>query len=181
MRKLRHLLPLTCCSSVIITSTAIFKMPNFVCGLSDFRCVLHIRPSSFSASLISRIRILYYDVKRHSINQIGIQFRQTNDYKIYAWFRIRTCATLKQILKYNQINEKSSPIYFIFPNKFIKEMFNGMCCTFLEHYLLAVFLFLFGLLLQVLHPHHLRLSSCAIFDLIRICFFLFFVLFIFFF
>lgn len=51
-------LPLTCCSSVMITSTAMFSIPNFVCGLSDFRCVLHIRPSSLSASLISRIRIL---------------------------------------------------------------------------------------------------------------------------
>lgn len=50
--------PLTCCSSVIITSTAMFSIPNLVCGLSDFRCVLHIRPSSLSASFISRIRIL---------------------------------------------------------------------------------------------------------------------------
>lgn len=50
--------PLTCCSRVIITSTAIFSMPSLVCGLSDFRCDMHMRPSSFNASLISRIRIL---------------------------------------------------------------------------------------------------------------------------
>lgn len=53
-----ELLPLTCCSRVMITSTAMFRMPSFVCGLSDFRWVLHIRPSSFRASLMSRIRIL---------------------------------------------------------------------------------------------------------------------------
>lgn len=51
-------LPLTCCSSVIITSTAILRMPSFVCGLSDLRCDMHIRPSSLRASLISRILIL---------------------------------------------------------------------------------------------------------------------------
>jgi hypothetical protein len=51
-------LPRTCCSSCIITSTAIFKMPNLVCGLSVLRCCMHIRPSSLSASLMSRIRIL---------------------------------------------------------------------------------------------------------------------------
>lgn len=50
--------PLTCCSSVIITSTAILRMPSFVCGLSDLRCDMHIRPNSLSASLISRILIL---------------------------------------------------------------------------------------------------------------------------
>lgn len=51
-------LPLTCCSSVIITSTAILRMPSFVWGLSVLRCDVHIRPNSLSASLISRILIL---------------------------------------------------------------------------------------------------------------------------
>lgn len=50
--------PLTCCSSVIITSTAILRMPSFVWGLSVLRCDVHIRPNSLSASLISRILIL---------------------------------------------------------------------------------------------------------------------------
>lgn len=51
-------LPLTCCSSVMITSTAMLRIPSFVWGLSVFRCVIHILPSSFRASFISRIRIL---------------------------------------------------------------------------------------------------------------------------
>lgn len=50
--------PLTCCSSVIITSTAILRIPSFVCGLSDLRCDMHILPNSLRASLISRILIL---------------------------------------------------------------------------------------------------------------------------
>ena len=51
-------LSLTCCSRFIITSTASLRIPSLVCGLSDFRCDIQIRPSSFSASFISRIRIL---------------------------------------------------------------------------------------------------------------------------
>lgn len=51
-------LPLTCCSSVIITSTAMLRIPSFVWGLSDFRCDIHILPNSLRASLISRILIL---------------------------------------------------------------------------------------------------------------------------
>lgn len=35
-----------------------FRMPSFVCGLSDFRWDMHILPNSFNASLISRILIL---------------------------------------------------------------------------------------------------------------------------
>ena len=50
--------PRTCCSSCMMTSTAMLRMPSFVCGLSDFKCVMHMRPNSLSASLISRIRIL---------------------------------------------------------------------------------------------------------------------------
>jgi hypothetical protein len=34
------------------------RIPSFVWGLSVFRCVMHILPSSFNASLMSRIRIL---------------------------------------------------------------------------------------------------------------------------
>lgn len=41
-----------------MTSTAILRIPSLVWGLSVFRCVIHILPSSFKASLISRIRIL---------------------------------------------------------------------------------------------------------------------------
>lgn len=41
-----------------MTSTAMLRIPSLVCGLSVFRCVIHILPSSFSASLISLIRIL---------------------------------------------------------------------------------------------------------------------------
>lgn len=63
-------LPLTCCSSVIITSTAILRMPSFVCGLSDFRCDMHIRPNSFSASFISRILILNVDETKQLLNFI---------------------------------------------------------------------------------------------------------------
>jgi len=48
----------TCCSSCMMTSTAMLRMPSLVCGLSDFKCVMHMRPNSLSASLISRIRIL---------------------------------------------------------------------------------------------------------------------------
>ncbi len=48
----------TCCSRVMMTSTAMFKIPNFVCGLSDLRCDMQILPNSFKASLMSRIRIL---------------------------------------------------------------------------------------------------------------------------
>jgi len=50
--------PLTCCSKFMMTSTAMLRMPSFVWGLSVLRCVMHILPSSFSASLMSRIRIL---------------------------------------------------------------------------------------------------------------------------
>lgn len=53
-----HSRPLTCCSKFMMTSTAMLRMPSFVWGLSVFRCVMHIRPSSFNASLMSRIRIL---------------------------------------------------------------------------------------------------------------------------
>lgn len=53
-----HSRPLTCCSKFMMTSTAMLRMPSFVCGLSVFRCVMHILPSSFNASLMSRIRIL---------------------------------------------------------------------------------------------------------------------------
>ena len=45
----------TCCSRVMITSTALFMMPSFVIGLSDFRWVLQILPNSFNASLMSLI------------------------------------------------------------------------------------------------------------------------------
>jgi hypothetical protein len=41
-----------------MTSTAMFKIPNFVWGLSVLRCAIHIRPNSFKASFISLIRIL---------------------------------------------------------------------------------------------------------------------------
>lgn len=63
-------LPLTCCSSVIITSTAILSMPSLVCGLSVFKCDIHILPNSFKASFMSRIRILKstrYVIKKWSI------------------------------------------------------------------------------------------------------------------
>lgn len=52
-------IPRTCCSSCMMTSTAMLRMPSLVCGLSDFKCVMHMRPNSLSASLISRIRILF--------------------------------------------------------------------------------------------------------------------------
>ena len=39
----------------MITSTALFMMPSFVIGLSDFRWVLQILPNSFNASLMSLI------------------------------------------------------------------------------------------------------------------------------
>lgn len=64
-----ELLPLTCCSRVMITSTAMFRMPSFVCGLSDFRWVLHIRPSSFRASLMSRIRILQCQEQKEKLSK----------------------------------------------------------------------------------------------------------------
>lgn len=51
-------LSLTCCSRLIMTSTAMFRMLSLVCGLSDFKWLMQILPSSFKASLISRIRIL---------------------------------------------------------------------------------------------------------------------------
>ena len=44
---------LTCFSRAMIMSTALFKIPSLVIGLSDFWCELQIRPSSFNASLIS--------------------------------------------------------------------------------------------------------------------------------
>lgn len=50
--------PLTCCSRDIITSTAMLRMPSLVWGLSVFRCVIHILPSSLRASFMSRILIL---------------------------------------------------------------------------------------------------------------------------
>merc|ERR550525_602259 len=49
---------LTCFSRAMIMSTALFKIPSLVIGLSDFWCELQIRPSSFNASLISRILTL---------------------------------------------------------------------------------------------------------------------------
>lgn len=55
--------PRTCCSSCMMTSTAMLRMPSLVCGLSDFKCVMHMRPNSLSASLISRIRILILGVR----------------------------------------------------------------------------------------------------------------------
>lgn len=47
----------TCCSRFMITSTATFRIPSLVWGLSDFRWDIQIVPSSFRASLISLIRI----------------------------------------------------------------------------------------------------------------------------
>ena len=52
-----QVISLTCCSSPMMTSTAIFRIPSFVCGLSDERWDIQILPSSFSASLMSRILI----------------------------------------------------------------------------------------------------------------------------
>ena len=42
----------------MITSTAMLRIPSFVWGLSVFRWVIHILPSSFNASLMSLMRIL---------------------------------------------------------------------------------------------------------------------------
>ena len=50
---------LTWVSRLLITSTAMLRMPSFVCGLSPLFgfSIMHTRPSSFNASLISRMRI----------------------------------------------------------------------------------------------------------------------------
>lgn len=62
----------------MITSTAIFSIPNFVCGLSDFKCVLHIRPSSFNASLISRMRILQMKMRKERKGEAHRENKQLN-------------------------------------------------------------------------------------------------------
>lgn len=68
--------PLTCCSSVIITSTAILRMPSFVWGLSVLRCDVHIRPNSLSASLISRILILMIAKRNRYLNYCHIEIHE---------------------------------------------------------------------------------------------------------
>lgn len=53
-------LSLTCASKVLMTSTAMFNTPSLVCGLSLLFgfSIIHTRPSSLRASLISLILIL---------------------------------------------------------------------------------------------------------------------------
>lgn len=51
--------PRTCCSKLVITSTAWCKILSFVWAFSALRCIWHIRPSSLKASLMSRTRILW--------------------------------------------------------------------------------------------------------------------------
>jgi len=47
-------LPRTCCSRLVITFTACCRIVNLVCSFSLPRCIEHMRPSSWNASLISR-------------------------------------------------------------------------------------------------------------------------------
>lgn len=49
---------LTCCSKLVITSTAWWRIFSLVWALSVFRCIIHILPSSLKASLMSLTRIL---------------------------------------------------------------------------------------------------------------------------
>lgn len=48
--------PRTCCSRLRMTATAWCRISNLVWGLSLFRCIWHILPSSLNASLMSRTR-----------------------------------------------------------------------------------------------------------------------------
>ncbi|VDP45240.1 unnamed protein product [Schistosoma margrebowiei] len=56
--KYTNYLPRTCCSKLVINETACCKIVSLVCGRSLFKCIMHMRPSSLNASLISRTRIL---------------------------------------------------------------------------------------------------------------------------
>ena len=51
-------LPLTRCSSCVMTSTAWWSTVNFGCDLSVLRWIWHIRPSSLNASFMSFTRTL---------------------------------------------------------------------------------------------------------------------------
>lgn len=57
-------LPLTWCSKVLMTSTAWWRMFNLVWAFSAFKWIIHIRPSSLKASLMSRTRILSLENKQ---------------------------------------------------------------------------------------------------------------------
>ena len=65
---------LTCCSKPRITSTALFMIPNFVMGLSDFMWELQIRPNSFNASLISLILTLSLWLLLHRLSLSFLSF-----------------------------------------------------------------------------------------------------------
>lgn len=71
-------LPLTCCSRVVITSTAMCKMLSLVCALSFLQWIIHIRPNSLNASFISRTRTL----KGKTVNVIIIDNQRDSRCKV---------------------------------------------------------------------------------------------------
>ena len=77
-------LPLNSSSIVIITWTACCRIVNFVCGLSDFVCIWHMRPSSLKASLISRTRNRSRALLARLDNKMLIQISlDTNFWKVW--------------------------------------------------------------------------------------------------
>lgn len=109
-------LPLTCCSNVMITSTAIFNIPNFVWGLSVFKCVIHIRPSSLRASFMSRIRILQNNFLNkiysseyaidHIISYIFLALLQFFEQLILVEKDNKYCKNIQYILNTNEYRPK---------------------------------------------------------------------------
>ena len=63
---------LTWCSRLLMTSTAWWRMFNFVCAFSAFKWSIHILPSSLKASFMSRTRTLRFKV--NSEEEIACQY-----------------------------------------------------------------------------------------------------------